>query len=153
MKILKFIAAIGVSFAAAAIGSIFTVSAIPGWYATLTKPSFNPPNWLFGPAWTILYFLMGVALYLVWVASKENKKTVYIFFFAQLVLNALWSIIFFGGHYLGFAFFEIIVLWLVILGTGIAFYRISRLASYLLIPYLIWVSFALILNFSLWKLN
>jgi len=142
-----------VSLSAGAIGGIFTTSAIPTWYTTLNKPGFNPPNWLFGPAWTILYILMGIALYLVWIQDKKNKKIAYIFFFTQLVMNALWSFIFFGAHDLGWAFVEIVVLWLAILGTTIAFYRILKPAAYLLIPYILWVTFASILNFAIWRLN
>lgn len=153
MKIGKFIVSIGVSFSAGAIGSIFTFSAIPTWYATLAKPSFNPPNWLFGPAWTILYILMGIAFYLVWTSPRENKKIAYMAFFAQLILNALWSIIFFGAHNLGLAFGEIVLLWLAILWTILEFRKISKPAAYLLIPYILWVTFAGILNFSVWRLN
>jgi len=152
-KIWKFVISILVSLSAGAIGGIFTISAIPTWYTTLNKPGFNPPNWLFGPAWTILYILMGIALYLVWIQDKKNKKIAYIFFFTQLVMNALWSFIFFGAHDLGWAFVEIVVLWLAILGTTIAFYRILKPAAYLLIPYILWVTFASILNFAIWRLN
>jgi tryptophan-rich sensory protein len=153
MKVLKLIASIIISFAAGAIGAIFTASAIPTWYATLIKPSFNPPSWLFAPAWSILYILMGIAFYLVWQTSKENKKIAYIAFFTQLVLNALWSIIFFGFHNLSLAFGEIVILWFAILWTFISFYKISRPASYLLIPYILWVIFAAILNFAILRLN
>jgi len=142
-----------VSLSAGAIGGIFTSSAIPTWYANLAKPDFNPPNWLFGPAWTVLYILMGIALYLVWTSSKEDKKFAYVAFCVQLVLNALWSIIFFGAHEFGWAFLEIAILWLAILTTIIAFYRVSKPAAYLLIPYILWVTFAAILNYGVWKLN
>ncbi len=150
-KVWKFIISILVSFSAGAIGGIFTTPSITTWYATLVKPSFNPPNWLFGPAWTVLYILMGIALYLIWASDKENKKIAYIVFFTQLVLNALWSIIFFGAHEMQWAFFEIIVLWLAILATIIAFYRIVKPAAYILIPYILWVTFAAILNYSVWR--
>ena len=152
-KIWKFVLSILISFLAGGIGSIFTTPAIRDWYPTLVKPSFNPPNWLFGPAWTLLYLLMGIALYLVWTSVKENKKSAYIFFFTQLFLNALWSIIFFGAHQTGWAFFEIVLLWLAILAAIFAFYRISKPAAYLLIPYILWVTFAAILNFAIWRLN
>ncbi len=152
-KIWKFVISILVSFLAGAIGSIFTTPAIRDWYPTLVKPGFNPPNWLFAPAWTVLYILMGIALYLVWISSRENKKIAYIVFFVQLALNALWSYIFFGAHELGWAFFEIVVLWLAILGTIIAFNRILKPAAYLLIPYILWVIFAAVLNYSVWHLN
>jgi tryptophan-rich sensory protein len=153
MKILKLIVSIIVSFAAGAIGAIFTASAIPTWYATLIKPAFNPPNWLFAPAWSILYLLMGIALYLVWISPKENKKMAYTAFFVQLILNAFWSIIFFGFHNLSLAFVEIVILWLTIVWTFISFYKISKPASYLLIPYLLWVIFAAALNFAVLRFN
>lgn len=153
MKMIKLIVAIATSFLAGAIGSIFTTPAIKDWYPTLVKPSFNPPNWLFGPAWSVLYILMGIALYLVWQKQDKNKKWAYIFFFSQLVLNALWSIIFFGSHNLGLAFAEIVLLWLMILLTSVSFYKILKPAAYLLIPYLAWVSFAAILNIAVWRLN
>lgn len=152
-KIFKFIISIIISFLAGAIGGIFTASAIPTWYLTLNKPSFNPPNWLFGPAWTILYLLMAIALYLVWTAEKKNKKTAYFAFYAQLILNALWSIIFFGYHNPGLAFVEIIILWLTILWTIIAFAKISKTTIYLLLPYILWVTFAATLTFAVYRLN
>jgi translocator protein len=137
------------------IGSIFTVSAIPCWYAQLLKPELNPPNWIFGPAWTILYILMGISAFLIWKKGFEKKEikialTVFIF---QLFLNAIWSIIFFGLKNPFWAFIEIIILWLAILGTIIIFYKISKPAAILLIPYIFWVSFAAYLNYSIWQLN
>lgn len=153
MKILKLIGSIAICFLAGAIGSIFTFSAIPTWYALINKPAFNPPNWLFGPAWTTLYILMGIALFLVWQAKAKNKQTAYTVFFIQLALNALWSILFFGAHDLFLSFIEIIILWIMILWSIIAFYRISKPAGYLLIPYLCWVTFASTLTFAVWQLN
>lgn len=153
MKILKLIASIIISLAAGGIGAIFSASAIPTWYATLAKPSFNPPNWLFGPAWTIFYLLMGISVYLVWTSAVQNKKIAYLAFFIQLILNALWSAIFFGFHALGLALGEIIILWLAIGWTIIAFNKISKTASCLLIPYILWVTFAAILNFAVYRLN
>ena len=133
----------------------FTIAAIPTWYQTLQKPSFSPPNWIFGPAWTILYFLMGVAAYLVWIKGLEKKavKNVLSFFIAQLVFNFLWSILFFGLHSKVLGLIDILILWTLILITIIKFYKISKLASYLLIPYILWVSFATILNLSIVLLN
>lgn len=133
----------------------FTLSSIPGWYQILNKPSFSPPNWIFGPAWTILYFLMGVAAYLVWIKGLEKKavKTALSFFIAQLVFNFLWSILFFGLHSPVLGLIDILILWVLILITIIKFYKISKTASYLLIPYLLWVSFATILNLSIVLLN
>jgi len=151
----KLVIAIVVSQLAGVIGSIFTVSSISTWYVTLQKPSFNPPNWIFGPAWTTLYFFMGVAAFLVWRHGFEKKEVrrALTIFGGQLVLNALWSIIFFGLHNPFWAFIEIIVLWLAILWTIFAFYKISRPAAYLLLPYILWVSFAAVLNFSIMILN
>jgi tryptophan-rich sensory protein len=152
---LKLVIAVVVSELAGVIGSVFTVSSIPTWYALLQKPSFSPPNWVFGPAWTTLYFLMGVAAFLVWRHGFERKevKTALAIFGGQLALNTLWSIIFFGLHDPFWAFIEIIILWLAILATMFAFYKISRPAAYLLLPYILWVSFAGYLNYSIWQLN
>ncbi|MFA5163448.1 MAG: TspO/MBR family protein [Patescibacteria group bacterium] len=155
MKFLRPLVFILISQLAGVIGSVFTSSAIPGWYSTLDKPSFNPPNWIFGPMWVTLYVLMGIASYLIWKRRGDIKsvKISLIIFFAHLILNALWSIIFFGLHNPMLAFFEIVILWLSILLLIGLFYRIDKRASYLLIPYLLWVSFASILNYSIWKLN
>ncbi len=155
INISKLVFSVLVCEVAGIVGSIFTVSAIPTWYSNLIKPSFNPPNWVFGPVWTTLYFLMGIALYLVWIKDlkrKENKQATVVFA-AQLVLNVLWSIVFFGGHSISGAFAVIVMLWVLILGTLLLFFRISKVAGLLLIPYLVWVSFASVLNFYLLKLN
>lgn len=152
---LKLASSIAVCFLAAGIGSVFTTSAIPSWYATLVKPSFSPPNYLFGPVWTILYILMGISLYIIWtkgIKNKKVKKALYIFGI-QLILNAIWSPVFFGAQALLLAFIIIIALWFYIVKTIKAFAKIDKLASYLLYPYLAWVSFASILNFSVWFLN
>ena len=163
---------------AAWVGSIFTVSAIPAWYTTLARPTINPPNWIFAPVWTILYVLMGISLFLVWqknwkvsnfiLVSRRKawnkwsekfwmgnwqKQNVIAIFAVQLALNVLWSYIFFGRHQIGLAFFEILALWFAILYTIVNFYRISKPAAYLLIPYVVWVTFAGFLNYSLWILN
>ncbi|MBN1376985.1 tryptophan-rich sensory protein [Candidatus Woesearchaeota archaeon] len=137
------------------IGSFFTVSSVNTWYIGLTKPSFNPPNWVFSPVWITLFFLMGISLYIVWdkgIKTKQSKKAVSIFG-VQLVLNTLWSILFFGLKSPLYAFIEIIFLWAAILLSIIFFYRISRTASYLLIPYILWVSFAAFLNYFIVYLN
>jgi len=151
----KIIFAIVICQLAGAIGSVFTFSSIPTWYASLQKPAFSPPNWLFGPAWLTLYTLMGVSLYLVWQKGLKNKKVKHAVtvFAIQLVLNALWSIIFFGLRLPFIAFIEILLLWVAIAYTILSFYRISRNAAYLLVPYILWVSFAAILNYSIWILN
>lgn len=151
----KLVITVGVSQLAGLIGSLFTFSAIPTWYQTLHKPTFSPPNWVFSPVWTILYTLMGIAAFLVWqkgVKHKQVKQALFIFG-SQLVLNALWSIIFFGFKSLLFAFFEIIFLWLAILGTILTFFRVYKPAAFLLIPYIFWVSFAAYLNYYIWILN
>ena len=137
------------------IGSFFTSSAIPTWYTTLQKPSFAPPNWVFFPVWTTLFIMMGISLFLVWQKGWEDKKvkTAIYIFAGQLVLNALWSIAFFGFKSPLLGLMEIIILWIAIAATILSFMKVSRTAAYLLIPYIIWVSFAAILNFSIWGLN
>ena len=136
------------------IGSVFTTPAIPGWYASLEKPVFNPPNWIFSPVWIFLYLLMGVTLYILWQnLPKTEAKIALLLFTVQLALNILWSVIFFGLKWPMVAFFEIIVLWIFILLTMIKSSRVSKAAVYLLLPYILWVSFAALLNFFLWRLN
>jgi len=152
---LKLLACIGVSLTAGIIGSFFTSSAIPLWYNLLLKPAFNPPSWVFGPVWTILYILMGTAAYMIWqkdLGRKEVRFALWIFAF-QLVLNTLWSIIFFGLKSPALALIEIVTLWLSITYMMILFYKISRPASLLIIPYVLWVSFAIYLNYSIWFMN
>lgn len=169
----KLIVAIAVSELAGIIGAVFTMPVIPTWYAGLVKPALNPPAWVFGPVWTILYALMGISLFLVWkrhsdILPPSHKATAgqgknigmsrlfkwaVALFFVQLALNTLWSIFFFGMQNPALAFLDIILLWLAILTTIILFYRISKPASYLLMPYILWVSFAAYLNYSLWMLN
>jgi translocator protein len=137
------------------VGSIFTTPSIPGWYAGLVKPPFNPPGWVFAPVWTILYAMMGLAAYLVYEKGPrrpEVRKALAVFA-GQLVLNALWSIVFFGARQILGAAIVIILLWMMILVTIRLFSRISKTAAYLLIPYLLWVSFASVLNISLYILN
>lgn len=131
-----------------------TAKAIPGWYAQLRKPSFNPPNQLFAPAWTLLYLLMGISLFLIWkLPESEAKSTALWIFGIQLFLNFCWSIIFFYFKCPALAFIEILILWLFILWMIIAFVGVKPLAAYLQIPYLCWVSFAALLNFYIWRLN
>lgn len=151
----KLVVSILACLAAGGIGSIFTRSAIPTWYATLEKPVFSPPNWLFAPVWTLLYILMGIAAFLVWRKGSGNRqvKTALIVFLIQLIINALWSVVFFGLESPLFGLVVILVLWVVILVTVIQFYKISRAASVLLWPYLLWVTFAAVLNSSIWLLN
>ncbi len=159
-NLLKLAVAITVSELAGVIGSLFTVPAISSWYSFLPKPAFTPPSWVFGPVWTILFALMGVAAFLVWSvydkagerAQKREIKIALALFFSQLALNILWSIIFFGMRNPGAAFIEIIFLWFAILTTIIVFARISKPAAILLLPYILWVSFAAFLNYSIWKI-
>jgi tryptophan-rich sensory protein len=153
-KPVRFIASLLLVYAAAAIGSVATFPAIPNWYASLDKPWFNPPNSIFGPVWTVLYTLMGISLYLVWTAkTKQSKRRAYIFFGVQLVLNSLWSIVFFGLQQLWPAVAVIAGLWLAIAATMYFFWPISRRAVYLLLPYIAWVTFASILTISIAALN
>jgi tryptophan-rich sensory protein len=137
------------------LGTPFTIAAIPTWYATLNKPVFAPPNWVFGPAWTILYFLMGVAFYLIWKQGLKKKrvKTAMLFFLAQLALNFIWSPIFFGLRAPLPALAIIIAMWFMIALTMKKFYPLSKPAFYLLVPYLLWVSFATLLNAEIVVLN
>lgn len=137
------------------IGSIFTRSAIPTWYATLQKPPFTPPNWLFLPAWVTLYVLMGISAFLIWRKGLDDRRirTALIIFLIQLVLNALWSIVFFGLESPLYGVIVIIALWVAILFTLLRFFKISKVAGILLIPYIIWVSFAAALNTSIFVLN
>jgi translocator protein len=151
MDYLKLIISIVVCLAVGFIAGIWTSSSINSWYSTLNKPSFNPPNWLFGPVWTILYILMGISLYLVW--NQNGSKIAIMFFVLQLLLNFLWSFLFFQMKNPLIAFIEIIFLLAMIIITAIKFYPISTTAAYLMIPYIIWVTFASILNFSIYWLN
>jgi tryptophan-rich sensory protein len=154
-NLLKLMIALIIPQIIAIMGSLFTTPEIGTWYVDLVKPSFNPPSWLFAPVWTSLFILMGIAAYLVWrkgLDKKENKSALLIFIF-QLSLNLFWSFIFFTLHNPGVAFTEIISLWFAILATIIAFFQISKAAGYLLIPYILWVTFAAFLNYNIWQLN
>lgn len=137
------------------ISTPFTLAAIPTWYSTLNKPPFSPPNWIFGPVWTTLYFLMGISAFLIWQKGLKKKqvKEALLYFVAQLFFNFIWSILFFGLKSPTLGLFDILVLWVLILVTMIKFYKISKPAAYLLIPYILWVSFATILNLSIVLLN
>jgi len=150
------IAAILICELSGVIGSAFTYQSIPEWYnATLNKPSFSPPNWLFAPVWVALYLLMGISAYLIWEKGTRKKevRNALSIFGVQLVLNTLWSILFFGLRCPLCGFVEIILLWLAIAATIIKFKRLSITAALLLIPYILWVSFAMVLNFYVWRLN
>jgi benzodiazapine receptor len=151
----KLICSVSICLFTGFVGSFSTMDSVSTWYADLAKPSFNPPDWTFGVVWPILYVMMGVAAFLIWnkgISSKQTKVALGLFM-GQLVLNGLWTPIFFGLHMMGLALAEIILLWVAILVTIVAFWRISKPATYLLIPYILWVSFAIVLNASLWHLN
>lgn len=151
----KLIIAVVVSEFAGIIGSVFTSPSIPGWYVGIVKPALNPPAWVFGPVWATLFALMGIAAFLVWRKGLDRKdvKIALGIFLGQLVLNTLWSIIFFGLQNPGAAFVDIIFLWLAILATIITFAQISKPAAWLLVPYILWASFAAYLNYAIWTLN
>lgn len=149
-KTIKIIIAVVVSEIAGIVGSIFTTPSIGTWYANLIRPQLSPPNWVFGPVWTTLFLLMGLAAGFVWI--KKGYRALALFG-VQLVLNVIWSVIFFGLHSPAGAFIEIIFLWLAILATIIAFAKVSKLAAWLMVPYILWVSFASYLNFMIWMLN
>jgi translocator protein len=147
------------SFLVAMASSIFTAAAIPHWYAALNKPSFNPPNGIFAPVWTLLYALMAIAAWLVWKApagAPENaalRTAALRIYWLQLFLNFAWSWIFFREHRLAGALLEIVVLWLAIVSATLLFMRVTRLAAWLMLPYVAWVAFAAVLNFEIWRLN
>jgi len=155
VEILKLLICIIICESAGVIGSIFTTPAIPGWYAALVKPPFTPPNWVFAPAWAGLYLLMGISAFLVWRKGLDNHRvnSGLRIFILQLILNTLWSFLFFGLKSPLLGFLEIMLLWIAILLTILGFFRVSKIAGFLLLPYFAWVSFAAILNFSLWRLN
>ena len=143
-----------VCFAAAGIGGAVTTPKIGTWYATLLKPSWNPPSWIFGPVWSALYLCMAVAAWLVWRQQGFVSATLPLTLFAvQLILNVLWSCIFFGLEMPGFAFVEVLLLWAAIAATTVTFWQWSMVAGLLFVPYLAWVSFASVLNFAVWRLN
>jgi len=152
---MKLIISIAIPLMVGAIAGFFTTTGVKGWYAIANKPSFNPPNWLFAPVWTALYLMMGIALYLIWSkeANKVTKRAAIILFSVQMLLNFAWSFIFFYAQQPGWAFVEIIAMWVMILLTIFQFGKISPLAAWLLVPYISWVSFAALLNFYIWKLN
>jgi len=151
----KLVIAIAISELAGIIGSVFTAPSITGWYAGIIKPALNPPSWVFGPVWTTLFVLMGISAFLIWKKGLDRKdvKIALGIFLGQLVLNTLWSIIFFGLHSPGGALVEIVFLWFAILATIITFFKISQPAAWLLVPYIFWVSFAMYLNYAIWSLN
>lgn len=138
------------------VSGLVTQESVTTWYPTINKPSFNPPNWIFAPVWTTLYVMMAIAAGLVWDKMETQRETVrkaLTFFAIQLALNALWSFIFFGLHNPMLALIEIVLLWLMIYETFVQFNKVNKIAAYLFIPYILWVTFALVLNASIWWLN
>ena len=154
-SVIKLVVSILASFAAGGIGSFFTFKAIPTWYVGLKKPPYTPPNWVFGPIWTTLYILIGISVFIVWQNGLAISGALLAFtlFWTQLVLNSLWSIVFFGMKSKGGGVITIIVLWFLILATMITSFRVSGWAGALLIPYIVWVSIASYLNIGVWLLN
>jgi len=153
--IFKLLISIVVCQCAGLIGSIFSITAIPTWYAALQKPPFTPPNWLFAPAWITLYLLMGISAFIIWRRGLESRriKVALLVFLIQLDLNALWSVTFFGLQSPLYGVIVIVALWIAILFTILHFFKISTAAGALLLPYILWVSFATALNVSIWMLN
>lgn len=153
-QIVGLIIAILICLGAGGFGAMATTPEIDGWYKTITKPSWNPPAFIFGPVWTTLYILMGISVWLVWRRNDFKVTKIPLALFAiQLILNIAWSWIFFSWHQLGWAFVDIIALWIAILATILSFLKVSKQAGYLLLPYFAWVSFASVLNFTIWQLN
>ena len=154
-KLPKIIIAVAVCLGIGFFSGFATQSSIDTWYETLNKPAFNPPNWIFAPVWTLLYILMGIAAGIVWSKGFYHKwvKTALYHFIFQLLFNGLWSIVFFGFRSPGFALIVILVLLVLIVLTYKWFKIVNNTAAYLLLPYLLWVGFATILNFSIWQLN
>jgi tryptophan-rich sensory protein len=149
------IIAIAIPLVVGGVGGVATASSIATWYQTLNKPAWNPPNWVFGPVWTLLYVIMGVAAWLIWRSGWHNPKVrlALAFFGAQLLLNLLWSLVFFGLRAPGWAMVDIVVLWALILVTAVRFYQLQPAPGLLLIPYQLWVTFATGLNAAIWQLN
>lgn len=152
-KIWALIVFLSLCFGAGAIGSIFTVSSVNNWYLTLEKPALTPPAAVFAPVWSVLYVMMAVAAWLVWLTGKPERRRALLVFFAQLVFNTLWSIIFFGFRAPGLAVVELTILWAFIIGAIMEFWKVRPAAAILLFPYFLWVTFAGLLNYGIWKLN
>lgn len=152
--ILKLIVSIAIPVATGLIAGWFTAQSVDTWYATLQRPSFAPPNAVFGPVWTVLYVLMGISLYIIWrlPASPQKEKALFIFGL-QLACNFLWSFLFFYLHNPAVALVDIVILWILIWVMLVRFYRLKPLAAWLNIPYMLWVSFATALNAAFWHLN
>jgi translocator protein len=153
-NIIKLVVSLVLPIGVGAIAGLFTAKAVPEWYASLNQPSFNPPNWVFGPVWTVLYILLGISLFLIWKLDSGKERNLAIFvFLLQLLLNFGWSFIFFYFKMIGFALFEIILLWISIVSMLFLFYKIKPMAAYINIPYFLWVTFATVLNSAYYFLN
>ena len=151
---LQLIIAILIAQIIGGMGAFFTMQSVNDWYLTLLKPSWNPPSWVFGPVWSLLYTMMGVASFLIWKKRADYKVFKPLFIYGiHLAFNLLWSVLFFGLQSVGFAFIEIMLLWLLIIITIKEFFKVDKYAAYLLIPYLLWVTFAALLNLTIWTLN
>jgi tryptophan-rich sensory protein len=153
-QIIKLVASILLPHAVGVTAAIFTTEAIPGWYATLNQPSFNPPNWVFGPVWTTLYTILGISLFMIWNLEPGKKRNQAIgVFMVQMLLNFGWSFLFFHFKMIGVALIEIVALWIMIVVMLVRFYKLKPLAAYINIPYLLWVTFATVLNAAYYFLN
>jgi benzodiazapine receptor len=151
---LALIGSIALCFGAAGLGSLATATSVGEWYQALSKPSWTPPSWLFGPVWSALYLLMAIAAWLIWRRESMREARVPLGWFGvQLTLNVGWSVLFFGMRQPGLAFGEIVALWLAIVVTAVTFWKRSRIAAMLLAPYLAWTSFAVLLNYTIWRMN
>jgi benzodiazapine receptor len=153
-QIIKLIISIALPLLVGAVAGMFTAKAVPEWYATLNRPSFSPPNWLFGPVWTTLYLILGISLFLIWKQNPtEDRNIAIILFLVQIFLNFAWSFLFFYFKLVGIALVEIVLLWITIIIMIVQFYKVLPLAAYINIPYLLWVSFATVLNAAYYMLN
>lgn len=152
--IIKLIISIAIPLAIGAVAGMFTASAVPEWFASLNRPSFAPPNWVFGPVWTTLYVIMGISMFLIWKMPASNERSVALLVYSvQLMLNFGWSFFFFYFKTLGIALIEIIILWISIAAMLLLFYKLKPMAAYINIPYFLWVTFASFLNGGFYKLN
>jgi translocator protein len=154
-KLGKLVCSVSLCLLTGFVGSFSTMNSVTSWYADLSRPSFTPPDWTFGVVWPILYIMMGISVFMIWNLGLDKKKVKIALgiFLLQLVLNGLWTPIFFGLHMIALALIEIVLLWVVILMTILVFWRISKAATFFLFPYILWVSFAAVLNSALWYLN
>lgn len=145
---------LGVCYLVSGVAGFFTARQIPTWYASIAQPSFTPPNWVFAPVWTTLYTLMGIAAWLVWrLPDSPNRTWALDMFWLQLALNFAWSFLFFDRHWILTAAIEVVALWAAILAMTIAYARVNRVAMWMMVPYLAWVSFASVLNWGVWWVN